>query len=261
MPVVVHNGQATSLPASPFGGVAVAANVPQAALKQLLLAAIQWLRHHQVPRFTLVGSPEAYQPALQPELSTVLKELGFALHQQATNHHLPVQQQPFSEGLHPMERRRLKKCQQAGFEVRQEADLARAYTCIAQWRAQKNMPLSLTQSQLLQEVARYPAAYKAFMVYHNGQPVAGTIAVRVHPEIIYNFYPASDTAYNTYSPMVQLIEGLYHYAQHEGCRLVDLGTSMLGAEVNTSLARFKAHLGGVAGTKPTYTLTLTAAPV
>jgi hypothetical protein len=56
--------------------------------------------------------------------------------------------------------------------------------------------------------------------------------------------------------VVQLNEGLHHFARANDMDLVDLGTSTLEGRPNASLLRFKRHLGGVAGLRLSYAKTL-----
>jgi hypothetical protein len=67
--------------------------------------------------------------------------------------------------------------------------------------------------------------------------------------VLYNFYPASPLAYNSFSPVVLLNEGLHAFGRASGLALLDLGTSTLPTGLNSSLLQFKRHLGGILSLK------------
>ena len=80
-----------------------------------------------------------------------------------------------------------------------------------------------------------------------------TLTVRVNEGILYNFCPADNLDYRTYSPSVMLTEGLYEFSQRSGIGVLDLGISVdADGNLKPTLVRFKENLGGVVSEKWTF---------
>ncbi|MCB2410257.1 hypothetical protein [Hymenobacter lucidus] len=248
------NGLAQSPWQAPFGAVQLAECLPTAVLLAFLrlvqaqLAARGWLR------LRLRSYPFAYDPAGSTKLAHALQQLGYEVALAEINNHLPLAQD-FRARLHPSERRRLRKCQQQGFVVEQETPLylPLAYEFLSRCRQEKGQSLSLSLERLQELFTQFPQDHFLFSVRApSGDWAALTIAIRVSSGVLYNFYPASPLAYNTYSPVVLLNEGLHAFGRANGQQLLDLGTSTLPEGLNQSLLQFKRHLGGVPSLKLTF---------
>ncbi|MET4106215.1 hypothetical protein [Hymenobacter sp. UYP22] len=238
---------------APFGAVQLAPDLPAAALHALLTAAETALRERGVRHLTMRLPAFAYEPTTTARLAEVLRQRGYAVKLAEINHHLPLHQS-FRAGLHPSERRRLLKCARHGLQFEQEPPLLLplAYEFLRRCRLEKGQELSMTLEQLQTLFRALPQQVFLFSVRNPaGEWAALTVAIRVGKDVLYNFYPASPLAYNTFSPVVLLNAGLHAFGQASGMRLLDLGTSTLPEGLNRSLLQFKRHLGGVPGLKLT----------
>ena len=83
------------------------------------------------------------------------------------------------------------------------------------------------------------------MAVFDGPTLAAlTVAVRVRPDILYNFLPADNPIYRPFSPAVLLTHGLYAHCQQAGIALLDLGVSVDDhRQPKPGLLRFKRNLG------------------
>ncbi|MDH4058494.1 MAG: hypothetical protein OEU76_07000, partial [Cyclobacteriaceae bacterium] len=57
--------------------------------------------------------------------------------------------------------------------------------------------------------------------------------------------------YNSFSPVIAIIETLYNFCRENSFSILDQGTSMLQGEPNQPLLDFKLRLGGVTSEKLT----------
>ncbi len=238
---------------APFGAVQAAAGLPAPAIRALLLAAEAELRARGTGRFTLRLPAFAYEPPALAQLTHVLTQLGYQVTLAELNNHLPLDQE-FRARLHPSERRRLLKCERHGLRFEQEPPLLLplAYEFLRRCRQEKGQDLSMTLAQVQALFREFSDHVFLFSVRDAaGEWAALTIAIRVREDVLYNFYPASPLAYNTFSPVVLLNAGLHAFGQASGMRLLDLGTSTLPEGLNQSLLQFKRHLGGVPSLKLT----------
>ena len=242
-------GLARSPGQAPFGAVQLAPALSPAALHQLLDAAEAELRRRGLARLALRGYPFAYDPAGAATLAEALRQRGYRVALAEQNYHLDPAR-AYETHLHPSERRRLHKCRRAGLFIEQEPAylLPRAYEFIRQCRQERGQALSLPLERVQALFQAFPREHFLFSVRQaDGEWVALTVAIQVDARVLYNFYPASPLRCNGLSPVVLLNEGLHAFARASGMAVLDLGTSTLDSGPNTSLLRFKRHLGGVAG--------------
>jgi hypothetical protein len=167
------------------------------------------------------------------------------------NYHLPVTAGAFKDLIHPSEKRRLQKSIAKGFVFGEEKDpdLELIYQMIVQGRTRKGYPVSMNFTDFRQLFMDFPGIYKIFSVKDQSVIAAVTVAVQINSQILYYFLPAHDPVYNTYSPMVLLIKGLYDYCQQAGFTLLDLGISTDKGVPNYGLMRFKQNLGALSSLK------------
>lgn len=183
---------------------------------------------------------------------------GFTEHP-ITSQHIPVHSSPFSQHISPPEKRRLRKSIKAGFigTIWENPDPEHVYDFLLQSRTRQGYTLSLSLTQLRELLRSLPEETLVFVVRDGSEIACLTVAVRASRAVLYNFCPADNLDYRTYSPTVLLNATLYEYAQKEGIVAIDLGTSLdhLGNE-KSSLVRFKENLGGVSTMKATYQKTI-----
>ncbi|MCB2376718.1 hypothetical protein LGH70_03955 [Hymenobacter sp. BT635] len=239
---------------APFGAVQLVDNLPAAVLLALLQVVEEQLAARGWSHLRLRSYPFAYDPAGNALLTHALQQRGYAVALAEINNHLPLTED-FRARLHPSERRRLRKCQQQGFVFEQETPLylPLAYEFLSRCRQEKGQALSLSLERLQELFRLFPHDHFLFSVRTPaGEWAALTIAIRVSSRVLYNFYPASPLAFNTFSPVVMLNEGLHAFGRANGQQLLDLGTSTLPEGLNQSLLQFKRHLGGVPSLKLTF---------
>ena len=230
---------------APFGSVEFGGQLATEALDFFLDGIETFVRSRELSALRITGYPFAYAPEPAQILTQRLLNRGYAVVQAEKNFHLPVGEVPFEQGLHPSEKRRLKKCRRAGFIFTEEAqpDVDCVYNFVAASRQPRGFSVSLDRAVLNDLFERFPANYKVFTVRDADRLAALTVAVVVNHRILYSFYPAHDARYQAFSPVVLLMEGVYGFCQRHSFGLLDLGTSPDGGNPNYGLIRFKQHLG------------------
>jgi hypothetical protein len=100
----------------------------------------------------------------------------------------------------------------------------------------------------------FPNHFRVFCVKDADTIASLTLAVRVGEKVLYNFCPADNLAYRTFSPSVLLNKGLYEYTKNEGVTILDLGVSVDAKGFpKPSLSRFKHNLGAKDSEKQIFT--------
>ena len=179
-------------------------------------------------------------------VSDNLQILGYRTGTESVRHALVVDEVPLVEKMAAMEQRKLKKAQKAGlrFELLPIGDTAKAFDFVKRHREAKGHQLSLQWAELKGMVEKNKGYYFGAAVFDREKMAAAVLLVRATAHVVFYFYPAHDPAYDSFSPMVLLLQALYERCHKEKVAYIDLGTSYLNDEVNTSLAKFKEHMGG-----------------
>lgn len=167
---------------------------------------------------------------------------------------IPVTIKPFAERIRHSERLRFRQGSQAGF-IFQHPNLERlkeVYGFIAACHKEKGYGLSISEADLAKAVSRFREQYVLSVITHREQIVAAAVSIRISEGVLYNFLANHRKEFNTLSPPVMLLDGLYAYCQRHSIALFDLGTSALGGEPNFSLLDFKMRMGGIPSSKFTF---------
>ncbi len=239
---------AVSPGAAPFGSVEFAETLPDLVLDELLRVLIDEVRATGAPTLRLVNYPHCYAPA---QASKLIRQ-DFRLIETNQNAFLPVDADTFDANLHPSERRRLRKCRRAGFQFQhnQQPNIEAVVDFVRETRQWQSYVLTLSPERLTDLLIRFPEQFPVFSVTDGSTTAAMTIAVRVRADVLYNFLPASNPDYRSFSPMVLLTDGLFTYCQQQGIRLLDFGVSLdANRQPKPSLMRFKQNLGAQSSPK------------
>lgn len=195
---------------------------------------------------TLKHYPSCYNPNRTAFIKRGLLRNSFGILQSTSNQHLAVTSCCFEEGLHASEKRRLRKCTKAGFrfEEWQKPIPEDVYQFIQHNRKSLGYSLSFSLEQFKMWLRVFPEYFRIYCVKDGDTLASLTIAVQVGEQVLYNFCPADNLSYRTFSPAVMLNKGLYDYCQKHDISLLDLGVSVdeHGLE-KPSLRRFKQNLG------------------
>ncbi|QMW00692.1 GNAT family N-acetyltransferase [Spirosoma foliorum] len=242
----IQANNALSPAAAPFGSVEFTKTLPKFVLDMFLSTLINVARSVDVAIVRLVNYPNCYAPEQACLLTNRLIEHGFYLREINPTSFLAIADIPFDRTIVPAERRRLRKCLEAGFQFMhwKEPNLHEVLDFLQETHAQKDYSLTLPPDRLLKLVQGFPKQFAVFVVKDRTDLTALTVAVRVRQDILYNFLPASHLHYQAFSPMVMLIDGLFTYCQQQQIRLLDLGVSLdEKRQQKPSLLRFKRNLG------------------
>ena len=207
----------------------------------------QDLRSRNIEAVHITSYAECYSPRKVQMVKDMLEQAGFLLSLKATNHHIAISENDLEQRMHPMEKKRLTKCQAAGFVFKEEASgqAGEIYDYLQQCRLEQGLHLSISKEQWQEYLTVFPQNYPFFSVRHGEEIMAATIAIRIHRHILYSFLPGSLKKYKHFSPTVMLNEGLYNYCRNLGIEMLDLGISTeKNGKDQKSLIAFKERIGG-----------------
>ncbi|WP_185731390.1 GNAT family N-acetyltransferase [Larkinella rosea] len=249
--VFIRDDWAVSPCAASFGSFEFKADLSDDELRRLVEAAVTYSKKLPVQGIRIVNYPDCYVPAEAERLRYVLQNTGFSVKYEELNQHVPVSNGSFTEPLHDAERRRLRKCRQAGFTTRiwTDPDVDQLFVFIQKARLRKNLPLSMNSKELASLINNFRSDSPVFTVWDGDRLIAACLGIRVTSDILYYFLPADHEDYQQFSPSVMLVESLYSHCQQEQISLLDLGISTSRSVRNEGLIQFKKRLGAVESAK------------
>ncbi len=252
-----HDLIAISLPKAPFGGISYR-QVSIRLLRHFIKNVIRYFISENFRKIIIKSPADFFNPSQNAMVANCLANEGFRVSNFDINHHLDIDPIGFSEKIHKMEVRKLRKSitHELDFEAVPISSMSEVYNFIRTCRDEKKVPINITFDELRRATEKFPQNYKFFTAVSEGTIVAATIAVLVRENVLYNYLPASLTAYNKLSPMVFLLSELYKYCQLTKVKILDLGISTIDNKPQESLILFKERVGGKATLKLTFQLNL-----
>lgn len=246
-------GKAYSPFRAPFGGLEFSDRISPSILLRFLEFVEVNLKNKGIRCVTIKNPPQRYQYERLAIVETLLFNMGYGVIDAEVGTVMEVHHDFISQ-LHAWERRKLKRAKRADFSYKPVSleYLNEIYSFILACRQRKGYSLSMTLADLRKTIDQFQDNYILSGVYTKGRLVAASIAIRVNANVLYNFYADHDKAYDAFSPVVCLIEGLYRYCEQNDIALLDLGTSAWNHRPNFGLLDFKLRLGGKATSKLTF---------
>ncbi len=242
----VQDRQGTSPYRASFGSFEIAECISHAEFAEWLTGIEDFAKKMGLTGLLIKHYPVCYHPSRSAFVRRGLVRKGFEIAHNTDNQFISVTKNSFDEGLHASERRRLRKCLRAGFrfEEWQNPPADEVYSFIQHNRQLLGYSLSFSFEQLQMWLKVFPGHFRVFCVKDGDIPASLSLTVQVGESVLYNFCPADNLAYRTYSPAVLLNKGLYNECLQKGISILDLGISVNEAGApKPSLRRFKENLG------------------
>jgi hypothetical protein len=238
---------------SPFGSFEFSEEISLNALFHFIAFAETRLKARGANTIVIKNAPHDYNPHLSALLEVFLVNNGFQIVEAEAGSIIDVTIN-FEENLDRWEKRKIRGAQEAGLRFKKLPidSLDEIYFFILTCRKKKNYALSMGIADVRKTVEQFPDRYLLFGVYQEQTLIAAAIAIRVSHDVLYDFYPAHDAAFDHLSPIVFLTQGMVHYAIENKMRWLDLGTSAIDDKPNFGLLDFKMRLGGKPTSKFTF---------
>lgn len=193
----------------------------------------------------ILPAPEAHDVPMFANTLYALLRAGYAIERCDIDHCLTTTASGLFEVMSYGNRKRLKKCEREGMTPRRLEldDLARVYETITVNRSAKGYAVSMELAELEAMAACIADRIVLFGIPDGSMLIAAAICLQVRSDILYIFYWGDRPGYSTLSPVVSLASHIYDYCLTNGLRLLDAGTSTVGADMKLGLINFKAGLG------------------
>ncbi|MEJ0056471.1 MAG: hypothetical protein WDN75_12955 [Bacteroidota bacterium] len=243
---------------APFGSFSYSQQLSPLLLYQFIQECENLLKKRNVGMIVIKEPPLSYRTNGEL-LHTILLNLGYKVELAEVSTGITVDQSFFEEKIASGEKGKLMLAKRKGFLFKKIplSELENVYNFILTCRTQRDQSLSMTFEQLAPTVESFKNSFVLSGVYLQKEMVAAAISIHINSWILYNFYLGHLKKFDSVSPAVMLINGIYKYCKSNQVKLLDLGTSALEGQPNFSLLDFKLRLGSVPSMKLTFEKKLT----
>ncbi|HWA34899.1 MAG TPA: hypothetical protein VG737_12245 [Cyclobacteriaceae bacterium] len=251
--VHVADGVAISPVKAPFGSFQYSDDLSPEDLYDFIGECENRLKRTGVKAVKLVEPPLHYRDSGEM-LHTLLFNRGFRASNVELSCGIRIDALNFEEKIESWEKRKLRQARSRGlrFKLLPISELEVVYDFILRCRSERGTALSMSLDALQQTINFFKDRFFLFVAMLEKECVAASIAIQVHPDILYNFYSGHLKKHDSMSPVVFLMAGMYRFCESHSIHLLDLGTSAINGQPNFSLLEFKMRLGGSPSIKFTF---------
>ncbi|NJN41579.1 MAG: hypothetical protein HC811_04410 [Flammeovirgaceae bacterium] len=250
----VENRTASSPYRNPFGSLEFSATITPKEVFDFIGWTEKQLIKKGVKEIVVKSFPVGYNPQHSSMLNTFLINHGFQIQNAELSSLIDVADKALLERMTSWEKRKLR--QSDGAQLRfMQLPIEKAfdvYSFIRSCREERRQSISMTWDQVDMVVRTFSKQIFFFGVFDNQHMAAASLSIQVNAKILYNFYSGHARKYDSFSPAVMLVNGIYRFCQKEKFSYLDLGTSALKGKPNFTLLDFKMHLGALPTSKHTF---------
>lgn len=239
---------------NPFGSFEFSETFPPRELYEFIHWVELQLTAKGAKRIEIKSYPQLYNQPCSSILSTLLINHGYQVKTSELSACIEVNPNALYHTMSSWEKRKVGQIRKTNlrFSSIPSSKIKEVFDFISSCREEKRQSLSMTYGQMKTVCDHFPEEFCLFGVYDNQALAAASISIMINKTILYNFYSAHAKAYDSLSPVVRMMEGIYEFCQAEKIRLIDLGTSALHGRPNFSLLDFKINLGATPTQKVTF---------
>lgn len=199
----------------------------------------------------ILEPPAILDPPKAAMLYNILYRKGYQVQTPELDSTIAIDKATFLEKVEHSRRQRINKCLREGMEFRQlDASLCpQVYEVIAQDRAAKGYPLSMTCEAILKMNEVLPDRMIFFGVFANHSLITSSICINVGRGMLYAFYWGELAGYDKFNPVCLMAQGIYDYARANGFSLMGIGMSTMDGVPNYGVLKFKREMGCVESLK------------
>jgi len=249
----IEKDKAMSPHRAPFGSYLFSKNLSTLNLYYFIQECENRLREKKI-KLILLKEPPIFYRTSEDLLQSILFNLGYTVSNAEIGSGINVGDEKFSSKIESWEKRKLKQAKAKGMFFKQLplSEFENIYQFILKCRIRHGRSLSMTLDQLKPTVETFERSFFLFGTFLQKELTSASIAIKVNDKILYNFYSAHLKKYDSVSPTVLMIDGLYKFCASNNITLLDLGTSAIEGQPNFNLLDFKFRLGAVPSMKLTF---------
>ena len=216
-----------------FAGFLTPASLGLGETMAVVEATVRWARDNGVQRIVIQQPPGIYGDSVDDTIEFALRHSGFEQLGTELSYFI-TPSMPSSSVV----ARNVRKAEANGCRF-EPIGLEDVWQFISAIKAERGQPFDIQQNDLLAIGAAFPGCVPAFGVFHGDALVAAFVGYLLNPRVLLGFHWAQRAEAQQLRPSDYLIHRAARWAFDAGARVVDLGTTTIGAEPVWGVTHFK----------------------
>lgn len=248
---ISKEGEAISLPQSPFGGFWLEESLSSEAMEGFIRAMMQEFSKRGITQLSITEAPKPYSSS-NDLVNYLLFRCGFEQKEVVCHH--------FFIGRRKIKNLVLKE--RPGFLLKEkEAGVKVIYGPIQNfgfleeiksWNLQRGYSVNLDENRIVQQVSDYPGRYFLITILKNKEAIGHSLCVKLTSDSLYYFQSALNPKVPLKNGGELIFHKLFQIAVEQKAEFIDLGSSDLEMSANHSLMFFKSRFANDISNKITW---------
>jgi len=237
---ISKDGEAISLPQSPFGGFWIYDGLSSASIEVFILAIEAEMRLRGIQSISLTQSPKPYEPQFDL-INYLLFKNGFE-QVKVLSHHFFIGEKKIKKLAQKESVKLQSKSKIAGLSVSHSPISNFGFLKeIRSWNLEKGYEVAIDENRIVQQVSEYPDRYFLITVSKNSEAIGYSLGVKLRSDSLYYFLSAMNPKTPVKNGGELILSTLFQLAVEQKVNFIDLGSSDLPEGVNHSLMFFKSR--------------------
>ena len=237
---ISKDGEAISLPQSPFGGFWIYDGISSASIEAFILAIEAEMRLRGIHSISLTQSPKPYEPQFDL-INYLLFKNGFE-QVKVLSHHFFIGKKKIKKLAQKESLKLKKKYTNSGLKISHSSISNFGFLKkIRSWNTQKGYFVEIDENRIIQQVSEYPDRYFLITVSKDGDEIGYSLGVKLTSDSLYYFLSAMIPNGPVKNGGELILNELFQLASIQKVSFLELGTSELEDGANHSLMFFKSR--------------------
>ncbi len=242
-----------------YGGLSLDKELSFQNIYDIINQLLNYIKEKKISSVEIVSEPFSHNLHKSSIVLNTFLEKGFSIINHEINHSIIIDETILVNKMMRNNKKRYNKCLKEDFqfkEVFSQFEIQNIYNLIKENRESNGHKISMSFDQIIEMNNVFPTNLHFFSVSQMNKCVAASICLKINSDVLYVFYWADKSGYESYSPVVFLASGLYDFANKSNFKILDVGTSSLDGIPNLGLIKFKENLGFKISPKLTFKINI-----
>ena len=252
--VVSAEGEAISLPQSPFGGFWVEENLNSDALEGFIRAVVSEFAKRGITQLSITEAPKPYGQ-MNDLVNYLLFKFGFE-QKKVVSHQFIIGRKKIKKLVQKEQAGINAKANNAGIQILHGPIQNFGFLQeIKSWNLQRGYSVNLDENRMIQQVSVCPDRYFLITILRNKEPIGYSLGVKLTSNSLYYYLSAINPKATPKNCGEFIVYELFRVAAEQKVDFIDLGSSDLETSANHSLIFFKSRFANDISNKITWNLT------
>ncbi len=252
---ISKDNTAKSIPLAPFGGFFIFEKLQSDSLEIFIRETIANLKERGIIQIEITNPPKPYEE--NHDLINYLLFKNDFIQKNLLCHQFFLGRKKIKSWINQEQSNFQKRINKQGVKISTDSiNNFNFLEDIRLWNLERGYQVSFDENRIIQQVSEQPDRYFLISILEAKIAIAHCLAVKLFPDTLYYFLSAINPKTQLKNGGEILLHQLFRLANEEKVKLIDLGSSDLGNEVNHPLIFFKSRFSNDFSNKITWEKTI-----